>query len=67
MPDSDKIQEFLDKLKPCIDKGELDACVDDAAWSWGDILQYYIYGNWRNTYYPNMKMYANRCRYLVFV
>lgn len=27
MPDSDKIQEFLDKLKPCIDKGELDACI----------------------------------------
>ena len=29
MPDIDKIQEFLDKLKPCIDKGELDACVDE--------------------------------------
>ena len=31
MPDADKIEEFLDKLKPCIDKGELDACVDEAA------------------------------------
>ena len=30
MPDADKIEEFLDKLKPCIDKGELDACVDEA-------------------------------------
>ena len=29
MPDADKIEEFLDKLKPCIDKGELDACVDE--------------------------------------
>ena len=31
MPDADKIEEFLDKLKPCIDRGELDACVDEAA------------------------------------
>ena len=30
MPDADKIEKFLDKLKPCIDKGELDACVDGA-------------------------------------
>ena len=30
MPDADKINEFLEKLKPCIDKGELDACVDEA-------------------------------------
>ena len=31
MPYADKIVEFLDKLKPCIDENELDACVDEAA------------------------------------
>ena len=30
MPDIDKTQEFVEKLKPCIEKGELDACVDEA-------------------------------------
>ena len=29
MPDADNIEEFLEKLKPCIEKGELDACVDE--------------------------------------
>ena len=30
MPDADKIKEFVEKLKLCIDKRELDACVDEA-------------------------------------
>ena len=30
MSGTDKTKTFLDKLKPCIEKGELDACVDEA-------------------------------------
>ena len=28
---SDKTEEFLQKLAPCIERGDLDACVEEAA------------------------------------
>lgn len=31
MPDDSKTEEFLKKLAPCIERGELDECVDEAA------------------------------------
>jgi hypothetical protein len=31
MPDDNKIQELLQKLSPCIERGDLDACVEEAA------------------------------------
>ncbi len=31
MPDNNKTEEFLQKLAPCIEHGELDACVEEAA------------------------------------
>ena len=31
MPDDNKTQEFLKKLAPCIERGDLDACVEEAA------------------------------------
>ena len=31
MPENNKTQEFLKKLAPCIERGELDACVEEAA------------------------------------
>ncbi len=31
MPDDKKTQEFLQKLAPCIERGDLDACVEEAA------------------------------------
>ena len=31
MADNDKTEEFLQKLAPCIQRGELDACVEEAA------------------------------------
>jgi|GEM_PF-1825528 len=31
MPDYNKTQEFLQKLAPCIERGDLDACVEEAA------------------------------------
>ncbi|CAG0981579.1 hypothetical protein METP3_02112 [Methanosarcinales archaeon] len=30
MPDTNKIEEFLQKLAPCIERGELDGCVEEA-------------------------------------
>jgi len=29
MPENNKTQEFLQKLAPCIDRGDLDACVEE--------------------------------------
>ncbi len=31
MPDDNKTKEFLQKLAPCIERGDLDACVEEAA------------------------------------
>ncbi len=31
MPDNNKTEEFLQKLTPCIEHGDLDACVEEAA------------------------------------
>lgn len=31
MPDTNKTEEFLQKLAPCIERGDLDACVEEAA------------------------------------
>ncbi len=31
MPENNKNKEFLQKLAPCIERGDLDACVGDAA------------------------------------
>jgi hypothetical protein len=31
MPENNNIQEFLQKLAPCIERGDLDACVEEAA------------------------------------
>ena len=31
MPDNNKTEEFLQKLAPCIERGDLDACVEEAA------------------------------------
>ncbi len=31
MPDNNKTEEFLQKLAPCIEHGELEKCVDEAA------------------------------------
>jgi hypothetical protein len=31
MPDDNKTQEFLQKLAPCIERGDLDACAEEAA------------------------------------
>jgi len=31
MPNDNKTQEFLQKLAPCIERGELDSCVEEAA------------------------------------
>ena len=31
MPENNKTQEFLKKLAPCIERGDLDACVEEAA------------------------------------
>ncbi|MFZ2196245.1 MAG: hypothetical protein WAV13_00820 [Thermodesulfovibrionales bacterium] len=36
MPDDNKTQEFLQKLAPCIERGDLDACVEEAARVAGD-------------------------------
>ncbi len=30
MPDNKKTNEFLQKLAPCIERGDLDACVEEA-------------------------------------
>jgi len=32
MSDNTKTDEFLQKLAPCIERGELEACVGKAAW-----------------------------------
>jgi hypothetical protein len=31
IPGDNKIQEFLQKLAPCVERGDLDACVEEAA------------------------------------
>lgn len=31
MPDNNKTEEFLNKLAPCIECSDLDACVEEAA------------------------------------
>ena len=31
MPDNDKTDEFLQKLAPCIERGELENCMEEAA------------------------------------
>lgn len=31
MPDDNKTQEFLQKLAPCIERGELEKCVEEEA------------------------------------
>jgi len=31
MPDDNKTEEFLKKLAPCIERSDLDACVEKAA------------------------------------
>ncbi|MBU4373675.1 MAG: hypothetical protein KJ714_04385, partial [Euryarchaeota archaeon] len=31
MPENNKTEDFLKKLAPCIERGELEACVDEAA------------------------------------
>jgi hypothetical protein len=31
MPENNKTEEFLQKLAPCIERGELEACVEEAA------------------------------------
>lgn len=31
MSENNKIQKFLQKLTPCIERGDLDACVEEAA------------------------------------
>ncbi len=31
MPDTNKTEDFLQKLAPCIERGDLDACVEEAA------------------------------------
>lgn len=31
MPDNNKTEEFLQNLAPCIERGELEACVEEAA------------------------------------
>lgn len=31
MPENNKTQEFLQKLAPCIERGELDGCIEEAA------------------------------------
>ncbi|MCZ7384175.1 MAG: hypothetical protein O8C63_05430 [Candidatus Methanoperedens sp.] len=31
MPENNKTEEFLQKLAPCIERGELEACVGEAA------------------------------------
>ncbi|MCZ7355950.1 MAG: hypothetical protein O8C66_02700 [Candidatus Methanoperedens sp.] len=31
MPENNKTEEFLLKLAPCIERGELEACVEEAA------------------------------------
>jgi hypothetical protein len=31
MPDNNKTEEFLKKLAPCIERGDPDACVEEAA------------------------------------
>jgi hypothetical protein len=31
MPNDNKTEEFLQKLAPCIERGDLDACVEEAA------------------------------------
>ena len=31
MPDDNKTQEFLQKLAPCIERSDLDGCVEEAA------------------------------------
>ncbi len=30
MPENNKTEEFLQKLAPCIERGELDECVEEA-------------------------------------
>ncbi len=30
MPENNKTEEFLQKLAPCIERGELEACVEEA-------------------------------------
>jgi hypothetical protein len=53
MSNDDKTQEFLQKLAPCIERSDLDTCVEEAArWGWKTggreqlyILQYYLYTN----------------------
>ncbi|VVB87789.1 Uncharacterised protein [uncultured archaeon] len=30
MPDTNKTEEFLQKLAPCIERGELEKCVEEA-------------------------------------
>ncbi len=31
MPENNKTEEFLKKLAPCIERGDLEACVEEAA------------------------------------
>jgi hypothetical protein len=38
MSDSNKTEEFLKKLAPCIESGDLDACVEEAARLVGRLL-----------------------------
>ncbi|NJD51490.1 MAG: tetratricopeptide repeat protein [Candidatus Methanoperedens sp.] len=33
MPENNKTKEFLQKLAPCIERGDLDACVEEAVWA----------------------------------
>jgi hypothetical protein len=38
MPDNNKTEEFLQKLAPCIERGELEKCVEEAARVAGDLI-----------------------------
>jgi hypothetical protein len=35
MPENNNIQEFLQKLAPCIERGDLDACVEEVVLEMG--------------------------------
>ncbi len=39
MPENTKTQEFLLKLAPCIERGELEKCVEEAARLAGEMVR----------------------------
>jgi len=48
MSEITKMEEFLQKLAPCIERSDLDACVEEAAQMALEYSTIHIYDNWNN-------------------